>query len=102
MKAYFKQLGQKITFIPVTIVDIINGVLNGIKTQCSNAKGAIIFFTLLALVVEMFTEGAVGVVKFLLEQLNEIMKSIALVSQGNGFSVVILVVVIIILFKKNP
>ena len=91
----------KLKAIPGKMVDVINSLLNGLSTQVSTSKGAVLLLIGAVVIFDILLKGTMGVIGFTVEQVKIILLAVSEVMKTGGWQMIILILILVMMKDKK-
>ena len=101
MKKYLLDLLAKIQSIPMSLLNIVSSLIEGISKQVGTTKGAITLAIIVAVILDIALGGTVGVIGFTIAKVQSILLSLAQVMKVGGWQLIVLILVIYMVITKK-
>ena len=96
-----KELLAKIMLLPSKVMDMLNGMIDGLIKQVSTTKGSVICLITILVIADIILKGSVGVIGFTVTQTKEILLALSGVLKEGGWQLITALLIVLLFFKKD-
>jgi hypothetical protein len=101
MEVEMNEVLAKIKSLVPKSIDVVSGLVDGLRAQVATTKGAILLLIAVVVVLDVFMKGQIGVVGYSIAQAKDILTACSAVLKEGGWQLIAFVLLLIVLKDRK-